>query len=483
MTTRPGFVSSLRTAVAADPNGLAVVDGANRWSWRDLDRRADAIAAELIRRGIAAGGRVGLLIRPSADAIAALHGIARVGAIAALIPPSLTDRELGIASGVVRPGLVLHGRDHRTEAAALGETVEIDGIPLGTSRLGTERQHDSAVIVLTSGTTGLPRAVVLPGDALAASAEAWLAALPPATGWALVVGLAHVAGLGVVWRAALDRVPLVVLGRPQPEAILVALGEDPAPSHVSLVSTTLARILDLPDATPPASLRAVPLGGGPIDPDLVARALAAGWPVVPTYGLTEAGSGVTALPTGEAAAHPSSAGRPLPGVRIRIEAPGSDGVGEIVVDSPARFSGYLDDPDATRAATTADGWLRTGDLGRLDGDGRLTVVDRRTDRIVRGGENVSPAEVEAVLRRHPAIEDAAVVGRPDPLYGQVPVAVVVVRAGSTDPSDDALAAYCRAELARFKVPVAFDRRSSLPRTASGKLRRTALREAPEGDPA
>jgi O-succinylbenzoic acid--CoA ligase len=484
MTVGPSLAWSAREAAAIDPNGLAVVDGGTRWSWRDLDRRADAVAAELARAGVEAGGHVGLLVRPSADAIAALHGIARAGAVAAVLPANLTGAELGTSAAVAKVGLVLHDRAHLAESTVLRHTLEIDGIGPGASAQVVESPGDApAAVVLTSGTTGLPRAAVLSARAMGASTEAWLAALPPATSWLLAVGLAHVAGLGVVWRAALGRVPLVLVERPIPDAILAALHADPHPSHVSLVPTTLARILDLPDPTPPASLRSVPLGGGPIDPHLVERALAAGWPVVPTYGLTEAGSGVTALPTADAAAHPASAGRPLPRVRLRIEDPDMDGIGEIVVDTPARFSGYLGDPAASATMTTLDGWLRTGDLGLVDADGRLTVVDRRTDRIVRGGENVSPAEVEAVLRRHPAIEDAAVIARPDPVYGQVPVAVVVVRDGAMDPTDDALAAYCREQLARFKVPVAFDRRSSLPRTASGKVRRAELRAARQGDPA
>jgi O-succinylbenzoic acid--CoA ligase len=374
---------------------------------------------------------------------------------------------------------VLVDRGHRAASTALRDTIDLEDIAPGgpSPAIAKTPAEAPAVIVLTSGTTDRPKAAVLSGGALAASAEAWLAALPPATGWLLVVGLGHVAGLGVIWRAALGRVPLVVVEPPSPDAILGAIRADPYPSHVSLVPTTLARLLDLPDATPPATLRAVPLGGGPIDPGLVEAALAAGWPVVPTYGLTEAGSGVTALPTTEAAAHPGSAGRPLSGVRVRIDDPDRDGVGEILVETPARFSGYLGDATVPDPATTTDGWLRTGDHGRLDDDARLFVVDRRTDRIVRGGENVSPAEVEAVLRRHPAIADAAVIARPDPVYGQVPVALVVVREGATDPTDDALAAYCREQLARFKVPVAFDRRSSLPRTASGKVRRAELGRA------
>ena len=196
---------------------------------------------------------------------------------------------------------------------------------------------------------------------------------------------------------------------------------------------------------------------------------------LPIYGLTEAGSGVTALATVEAAAHAASAGRPLPGVRLRIDAPDDSGVGEILVDSPSRFSGYLGEPAATAAALTGDGWLRTGDLGRLDAEGWLTVVDRRTDRIIRGGENIAPAEVEAVLLGHPAIADAAVVARRDPRFGQVPAAAIVVRPDGPDPTDDELIRFCRATLSGFKVPVAFVRMTTLPRTPGGKLQRTALR--------
>src|SRR4029079_18205925 len=181
----------------------------------------------------------------------------------------------------------------------------------------------------------------------------------------------------------------------------------------------LARLLDAAgDAPPPPNLRVVPLGGGIVPWALVIRAIDAGWPVVPTYGLSEAGSGVTALATADARDAPESAGRALPGVSLSIEAPDGDGIGEIVVTTPARFTGYVGEtPDV--------GPIRTGDLGRLDGEGRLYVVDRRTDRIVRGGENVSPAEVEAVLLAQPSIADAAVVARRDAVPGQGPGAALL----------------------------------------------------------
>jgi pimeloyl-ACP methyl ester carboxylesterase len=253
-------------------------------------------------------------------------------------------------------------------------------------------------------------------------------------------------------------------------------------SHVSLVPTQLARLLDLvADAPPPANLRAVLLGGGTVPEALVRRAAAAGWPVVPTYGLSEMGSGATALPFAEALAAPASAGRPLPGVTLTIDEADADGVGEIVVAGASAFLGY-----AGEAAREPGEDFRTGDLGRLDAEGRLFVGDRRTDRIVRGGENIAPADVEAVLLEHPAIADAGVVARRDAALGQVPVAVIVLHPEATAPApaDADLAAFVRERLAGFKVPAAFVRLDVLPRTSSGKLRRADLRalidNAPEG---
>jgi O-succinylbenzoic acid--CoA ligase len=333
-----------------------------------------------------------------------------------------------------------------------------------------------AVAVLTSGTTGQPRVALLSHAALAASAAAWSEALPPATGWLLCLGLAHVAGLGVAWRSIGAGLPLRVVPAFDAAAVLAALRDGP-PSHVSLVPTQLARLLDADASGDPThrGLRAVLLGGGPVPPALVTRALAAGWPVVPTYGLTEAASGVTALATAEAAARPGSAGRPLPGVALRIADAAADGGGEIEVSTPAAFSGYLGRPEATAAAFTADGWLRTGDAGSLDADGFLHVLDRRDDLLVSGGENVVPAEVEAAIEEHPAIAEAGVVGRTDPTWGAVPVAAVVPRPGVPAPTKAELRAFCLARLAPYKVPVAFIVVAALPRTASGKLRRAELR--------
>lgn len=464
------WVAAADPAHAVDP---AVTDASVSWTWAELDARADAVAGGLAAAGVRPGNCVALIAAPSAATIAALHGIARVGAVAGPIATGLASPELVAAARALTPHVVIAGPGFEDRGSAMADRVLglatlVEGISDRAPRSTTDPAAP-ALAILTSGTTGRPKVAILSTAALVASANSWLSALPPATGWLLAVGLGHVAGIGVIWRAALSGVPLGVLDRPESAEIVAALAADPALSHVSLVPTMLIRILDITGgARPPATLRAVPLGGGPISPALVRRALDAGWPIVPTYGLTEAGSGVTALPTDEAARHPRSAGRALPGVLLRIAAPDPDGVGEIEVRSPAMF-------DAPAGRMTPDGWLRTGDLGSLDDDGWLMVADRRTDRIVRGGENVAPSEVEAVLLDHPAIADAGVVARRDVEFGQVPVAAIVLRADVTDPGDEALIAFCRDRLARSKVPAGFIRLEGLPRTAGGKLRRTELR--------
>ena len=461
------FPDALLARHARDAGGeIALVAGGRGLTWAELDARASAVAASLAGAGIAAGDRVALIGSADADAVTALIGILRAGAVAAPVPAGLTTREVAVALGVLEPSLVLR---------LAGVTATDEPFPT------PDRDPEApAVVVLTSGTTGRPKGVVLSSRAMAASADAWLTALPPATGWAMPLGLGHVAGLGIVWRAIRGRVPVRILPARDPADFLAAISQaSPAISHASLVPAQLARILDAAgDVPPPATLRAVLLGGGPIPPALVTRALRAGWPVVPTYGLSETGSGVTALATRDAWDHPGSAGGALPGMRVTIAGEDRDGVGEIVVETAARFSGYLGEPGEP---APIDAPVRTGDLGRLDAAGRLFVVDRRLDRIVRGGENVSPAEVEAVLLEHPAIGAAAVVACPDAVLGQVPVAAVVLLHGVPDPGDDALAAHVRASLAGFKVPARFVRLDALPRTAAGKLRRDAVRALLAGE--
>ena len=475
MTAAPSFVEALRTHARARPGDPAVLDGGLPWSWAELERKAELAAAGLKAAGILPGDRVGLLASSSAVVVAALHAVVGAGIVAVPIGPRLTRPEIAAieAAAGLRAILAPDGAATLIEAPRRAPTP---GTP--------------AVIVPTSGTTGRPKLVRLGADRLDASAAAWTATLPPATGWLLSLNLAHVSGIGIVVRATRAGVPVVVPISTEAEPIGPSLAAARSAgilvSHISLVVPQLVRLLDT-RTSPPDELRAVLLGGGPIPESLVVRALTAGWPIVPSYGMTETASGVVALPLGQAGRHPWSAGLPLPGVDLRIEAmPGGGAsrdailaappgtVGEILVRGPMVFDGYENDPEASSSALDERGWLRTGDLGSLDADGWLRVVARRDEMILSGGENVAPAEIEAVLASHPAVADAGVTGVADERWGSVPAAVVAFRSGEHE-SAEALRTFVRERLASFKVPALIVEVAAVPRSPAGKLDRRALK--------
>jgi O-succinylbenzoic acid--CoA ligase len=293
--------------------------------------------------------------------------------------------------------------------------------------------------------------------------DRWLCALP----------LYHVGGLSILVRSAISGMPLILQPRFDASAVNRALFDGQA-TIVSLVSTMLVRLLaDAGSRRYPETLQAAVLGGGPVSPALVEQAECAGLRVVATYGMTETASQVTATAlAGAARDEAGSAGRPLDGVSLRIDAPDSGGIGEILVHGPQVMAGYYGDDEATACALD-DGWLRTGDLGRIDRTGRLFVATRLGDVIVTGGEKVVPEEVEAVLMDHPAIVDAGVFGRQDPEWGQNVCAAIVLR-GPQAIDQDELRLWCARRLASYKIPARFERMADLPRTVSGKLRRSFL---------
>jgi o-succinylbenzoate---CoA ligase len=312
-----------------------------------------------------------------------------------------------------------------------------------------------ALVVATSGTTGDPKCVVLTHDAVRASAEATSARLgvdPDRDRWLACLPLAHVGGLSVVTRALATGTPLVVHDGFDAAAVTAAAGPD-APGGpvtlVSLVATALRRV-------DPALFRAVVLGGSAMPPDLPPNAVA-------TYGMTETGSGVV------------YDGVPLDGVEVRTvdEAGLPAPEGTIELRGPMLLRAYRDGTDPRRP----DGWFPTGDAGAWDPDaGRVRVFGRTGDLVITGGENVWPVAVERVLGAHPAVAEVAVVGRPDPEWGQRVVAIVVPADPASPPGLDALRDAVKAELPAYAAPRELVLAEALPRTALGKVARSALTE-------
>jgi o-succinylbenzoate---CoA ligase len=307
------------------------------------------------------------------------------------------------------------------------------------------------IVIATSGVTGAPKLAELPRRALGSAVAGSLSALDASAfdPWVACLTPAHVGGLLVLLRGAMAGAPVDIF-EPFDAARLLRLAPDGA--HVALVPTMLRRLVAV--AADLSHLGALLVGGGSVDPALRDAAARLGGRVVSTYGLTESCGGVV------------YDGVPFDGTHVRVA---SDG--EIQLSGPTLMEGYRADPSATADAFTLDGWLRTGDLGELDLEGRPVVRGRADDAIRTGGETVWPDEVEAALRSHPGVADVAVAGVPDPEWGQR-VAAWIVPADRTDPPTlDELRARCRERIARFKAPSELILVESIPRTASGKVRR------------
>jgi o-succinylbenzoate---CoA ligase len=437
----------LARAAATRPQAVALDTPGGRCTYAQLLRRAQGVCAELTARGAQPGDRVAIALPAGLDFAYALHASMMLGAIAVPVDLRLSASE---RERVVRgAGLVVD------------EPLAIDG--QSQQLAGEPPLHDldaTAVVIHTSGTSSAPEPIALTygnllwsalGSAVALGLDArerWLCALP----------LSHVGGLSILVRSAIYATTAVVHERFDTERALQALREQQI-TLVSVVATTLSRLLDAGLADPPA-LRAALTGGGPVPAALVRRAAGAGVPLSMTYGLTESCSQVTTTPAAALGDGEHAAGPPLFCTRVRCAEDG-----EIVVAGPTVAPG----------ARSPDGWLHTGDLGEFDRRGRLRVTGRKADTIVSGGENVAPNEVEAVLEAHPDVLEAAVVGLPDEQWGEAVTAIVVTRQDAA-PDGEALRAHCAAALAPYKVPKRVVLRGEpLPRTRSGKLLRRELR--------
>jgi len=456
------------------------------WTFARLAAEADALARRLAGLGVVPGDRVAACLGNRPELVVLVHAVSRLGAVLVPLNVRLTAGELQAQLADAEPRLVLVEAGTRdTVAGWPGAVVDVDRdlarLPEPASPL--QREIDSGAVhtlVYTSGTTGRPKGVCL------TYGNHWWSALgsqlnlgvTPNDRWLLCLPLFHVGGLSILFRSVIGGFAVELHERFDAAAVNRAI--EMGVTLVSVVGTMLWRLLDERGDRPyPSHLRAVLLGGGPAPRPLLERAAALAVPVLQTYGLTETASQLATLAPEDALRKLGSAGKPLYPNELRIvrqdgslAAPGEPG--EIEVRGPVVTPGYWRQPERT-ARAFRDGWFRTGDLGSLDEEGYLFVLDRRDDLIVTGGENVAPAEVEAVLLAHPAVADAAVIGRADVEWGQRVVAAVVLRPGWRV-SEQELLAWCRQRLAGYKVPREIRFVSALPRTASGKLQRWLVRE-------
>ena len=450
-------------------------------SYRDLDRLSDEVAAGLLARGVAEGDVVALCLPTSPDHVVAYAACAKIGAVCAGINPRLTDHER--AAVLERAGATLV-----IDSGECGDSPEtvLAGLRVGHAPMPPPLPDDPdrpVAIVFTSGTTGLPKGATFTNRQIQFITEVdtgmrW-------GGGSASLGATSLAHLGPTTKMAGNLMrggTIHLVDRWQAgEALRLTAAHDMA--ALSGIPTQLALMLHHADfaTTDLSSVRAVVIGGGPATPALIQEIRARLTPAVAVrYSCTEAGTGL-----GTSFADPPedaevSVGRPHPGIELAVRDPDTGAnvvvgaVGEVCLRSPAVMTGYWGDPEATAAAFWPDRFVRTGDLGHVDDQGRLRLVGRAKEMYVRGGYNVYPMEVEAVLAAHPAVRDAAVVSRPDDVMGEVGVAVITVAGDATPPSLDEIRSFAAGQLAAHKLPHELVVVDALPLTPMEKVDKRAL---------
>jgi O-succinylbenzoic acid--CoA ligase len=494
----------LRAQALAQPEGLALTFGNVRWTWCELDAAVDGWCGRLAGLGLCAGAIMATHLPNVPEHVMLVLAAARLGLVLAPLNTRLTTGELVVQLAHLKPTALICNSNELCDAVSphVGVSVTLAQLPnlqspipnlqspISNPQSPTPNLQSSSpfaldslqAIVFTSGSTGAPKGVELTFGNHFYSAVASAARLGtlPSDCWLSCLPLFHVGGLAIIFRACLYGITVALHERFDLDAINAALDMQPI-TIISLVPTMLKRLLEARRSFP-AALRLVLLGGAAADESLLRECVQRGIPVAPTYGLTEAASQVATLapqvatlaPTG-AARKLGSVGKPLLFTQVRVvseqgcDAPANE-IGDVVVRGPTVMRGYFNNPQATAHAIGPNGELHTGDLGYLDDDGDLWIVQRRSDLIVTGGENVFPAEVERALRMHPAVRDVLVMGLPDVEWGQR-VAALVVLQKDANLSAEGLIEVTRSRLAGYKLPKVIQFVDQLPTLANGKIDR------------
>jgi acyl-CoA synthetase (AMP-forming)/AMP-acid ligase II len=479
---------AMDAAVVAFGDSEAYVDGTRRITFAEWIAAADGVATELATRGVKPGDVVAIALPPSIDYAIAYAAIVRAGAVASGLNLRLGPREVTAICACAPP--VLAFVDERAPLAGLPDATErMTRHELAVAARGAQipahrgRSSDPVVIIWTSGTTGVPKGAWFDHDNLRAAVTTAGVMAAPFDRRLLPTPFAHAGYMAKLWEQIGWGMALVISPTPWTAVETVRILATERITVAGGVPTQWAKLLDEPglDTVDTGVLRIGVVATAPAPPELVERVTARlGCALVVRYAMTESPSITGTEPGDPPDASYRTVGRPQPGVQVQLRddtgatVPAGT-VGRVHVRSACVMRGYWNAPELTADALDAEGWLRSGDLGYLDPDGNLVLVGRVSDLYIRGGYNVYPLEVEHVLAEHPAVAEAAVLGVPAPVIGEIGIAFVVPMPGRDAPSLDELRAWCRARLADYKAPDEMVVVDALPRTSMLKVDKLALR--------
>lgn len=468
---------------------MAIITDDKSVTFAELNTMARLEARQLLSLGIKEGQYVGVLASNSIDVAILFHALQYIGAIMVPLNIRLTNEELQWQLRDCHAEWLLFDKSHTDVAYELQQSVSDINYQsfagLNEVEPSEEFQLKETVdlqmtqtIIYTSGTTGFPKGVQL------SYGNHWWSAVSSALNlgldhhdkWLVCVPLFHVSGLSVLVKSVTYGMPIELYSKFDADTVNQAIMQHKV-TMISVVSTMLKQLLeDLGEKRYPSSFRCMLLGGGPAPKVLLDQCKEKHIPIYQSYGMTETASQIVTLSPEYMLSKLGSAGKTLFPAQLKIvkegQEVGANEPGEIVVAGPTVTSGYLNNEEATKK-TMKSGWLYSGDIGYLDDEGFLYVLDRRKDLIISGGENVYPAEIESVLLKYEAVDDAGVVGIEDDKWGQVPVAFVKIKSGYSF-EQKMIKEFCLVFLARYKVPKYIYQIDELPRNASKKLLRRKL---------
>ncbi|MFD2656008.1 o-succinylbenzoate--CoA ligase [Gracilibacillus thailandensis] len=462
------------------PDNIAIeLSNGETLTFAQLYERACAFASKVYT--VHQNGHIAMLSNNSIDMVVAFWACTYLNVPVVFLNTRLTTREWQIQCEDADVETVIYADQYKESVESLAlptyPFADIDTFKSSACTLTTDMDLNSVCsLMFTSGTTGRAKPVIhtYHNHWSSAVASALNLGLMPNDKWLACLPLFHIGGLSILFKSVIYGMPVYLLERFDEEKVHNAIMNQDV-TIISVVAVTCSRLLDrLADGYYPSSFRCMLLGGGPAPKPLLEKAKEKNVPIVQTYGMTETSSQIVTLSEADALRKLGSAGKPLFSASLQIHANNKttkpNEVGEIVVKGPMVTSGYYHREKANKEAFR-NGWFHTGDLGYVDEEGFLFVVDRRSDLIISGGENIYPAEVEEVLLSFKGVQEAGVTAIEDSKWGQVPVAYVVANEGVTA---EQLLVHCSARLASFKVPKTIYFRDQLPRNATNKLQRHLL---------